>query len=141
MKQAFIDWFNSKHFKNFSASEFTSYFETTRRGVKNSYPPRDMWENIVPTLRLVDRLREDLGRPIVILSSYRSPSYNSAIQGAATKSYHMNFQALDIAVAGYSPSDIFILLKEYRRSGRFLGGLGLYSTFTHIDTRGTNATW
>jgi uncharacterized protein YcbK (DUF882 family) len=137
----FEQWFHRQKFEHFKADEFTNYFAVNRRGVQNEPPPRSMWAAIVPTLRIVDALRKHLGRSITILSSYRSPAYNAAISGAATKSYHMKFLALDIAVAGHSPRTIFELLKKWRTEGKFTGGLGLYSTFVHIDTRGTNATW
>lgn len=137
----FDQWFARQGFEHFSADEFTNYFEVTRRGVKNSYPPREMWASIVPTLRVVIALRKHFGRSVTILSSFRSPAYNAAISGAATKSYHMKFIALDIAVAGHSPRAVFELLKKWRNEGKFKGGLGLYSTFVHVDTRGTNATW
>lgn len=137
----FTTWFNAQKFRNFSAQEFLSYFHTTRRGVTNSIPPRELWEKIVPTLRVVDNLRDFLGSPIVIVSSYRSPAYNKPIDGAATKSYHMQFCALDIVVAGHSPAEVFHILSAWRKAGKFTGGLGSYNTFTHIDTRGYNATW
>jgi len=31
--------------------------------------------------------------------------------------------------------------KKMREEGLFRGGLGLYKTFIHLDTRGRNATW
>lgn len=139
--ETFEAWFRRQGFEHFNAAEFTSYFETERRGVRNSYPPREMWANIIPTLRIVDELREVLGVPVVILSSYRSPTYNKPIDGAATKSYHMKFQALDIAVSGYPPKKVHAMLRRWRDEGKFKGGLGLYSTFVHIDTRGHNADW
>lgn len=139
--ESFTEWFDRQGIRHFKADEFTSYFNVTRRGVKNSEPPRAMWEGILPTLRVVDDLRAHLGRSIVILSSYRSPEYNAAIDGAARKSYHMSFIALDISVAGHSPSSVFAKLLDWRNDGRFKGGLGKYSTFVHIDTRGYNATW
>jgi len=137
----FEAWFNRQGFKYFNAGEFLSYFNVDRRGVRNSPPPRSMWANIVPTLRIVDSLRGLWGRPIVILSSYRSPAYNAAISGAADKSLHKQFKALDIAVSGKTPRQVFNQLLDWRNDGQFQGGLGLYSTFVHIDTRGSNATW
>ena len=100
-----------------------------------------MWASIVPTLRIVDALRSEMGKPCVILSSYRSPAYNAAISGAAKKSLHMKFIALDIAFSGYTPKQVYDRLMTKRARGDFKGGLGLYSTFVHIDTRGSNATW
>ena len=137
----FEEWFDLLDVKHFTAGEFTEYFQVRRRGVTNSAPPPEMWGNIVPTLRVVDQLRAHFGKPIALLSSYRSPAYNAAIDGAATKSFHMRFQALDIAVAGKTPRQVFEVLKDWRAAGKFKGGLGLYNSFVHIDTRGSNATW
>lgn len=137
----FKTWFDRHEFRYFTSDEFTSYFEVERRGVRNSPPPKDMWVNIIPTLRVVDQLRDDLRRPIVILSSYRSPEYNKRIDGAATQSYHMKFQALDISVSGHMPQEVHRRLSLMRSAGAFKGGLGLYNTFVHIDTRGHNANW
>lgn len=137
----FNDFFESLDIQHFSADEFTSYFNVHRRGVTNSEPPPELWHNIVPTLRVVDALRRHYGRPITILSSYRSPEYNRAIGDAAPRSYHMQFRALDIAVSGITPRQVFVLLSNWRDAGKFKGGLGIYNTFVHIDTRGTNATW
>jgi len=137
----FEEWFELLGVKHFTAAEFTDYFKVRRRGVTNSAPMPEMWQQIVPTLRVVDQLREHFGKPITLLSSYRSPAYNAAIDGAAAKSFHMRFQALDISVEGKTPKQVFAVLKKWRDAGKFRGGLGLYRTFVHIDTRGSDATW
>jgi uncharacterized protein YcbK (DUF882 family) len=138
----FNDWFKAQGFRHFGAGEFTSYFARERKGVKNSPPPQRLWKNIVPTLRIVDELRESLGKRCRILSSYRSPAYNKAVGGAAL-SQHVEFNALDIAFDGVSPQLVYDRLLAWRKAGKFTGGLGLYpsSGFVHIDTRGRNATW
>lgn len=140
MKTEFTKWFKRQHFKNFSSQEFTSYFEVVRRGVANSYPPKGLWQNIIPTLRVLDDLRDHFGKPVVLLSSYRNDAYNKRC-GGAKYSQHKYFTALDFAVVGHSPREVYTLLLKWRREGRFVGGLGLYNTFVHIDTRGHNATW
>ena len=138
----FTNWFNEQGFQHFGASEFTNYFAAQRSGVKNSQPPKRLWKNIVPTLRIVDELRESFGKPCRILSSYRSPDYNKAV-GGAPLSQHKEFTALDIAFDGVNPQRVYDRLLTWRKSGKFTGGLGLYpsSGFVHIDTRGNNATW
>jgi N-acetylmuramoyl-L-alanine amidase len=138
----FHDWFNSQKFRHFGAGEFTSYFSRERKGVKNSPPPQRLWNNIVPALRIVDELRESLGKRCRILSSYRSPAYNKAV-GGAPLSQHLDFNALDIAFDGVSPQQVYDRLLKWRKAGKFTGGLGLYpsSGFVHIDTRGRNSTW
>jgi uncharacterized protein YcbK (DUF882 family) len=140
VKDEFIHWFSKQKFRHFHASEFTNYFETTRRGVRNAYPPMSLWPNIVPTLRIVDDLRTELGSPIIITSSYRSLMYNKRV-GGAPFSQHREFRALDIVCSRHNPDEIFQHLLAKRRAGKFTGGLGRYATFVHIDTRGSNATW
>jgi uncharacterized protein YcbK (DUF882 family) len=139
---AFSDWFESQQFRHFDASEFESYFVAQRRGVTNSPPPKHLWKNIVPTLRIVDELRASFAKPCRLLSSYRSADYNKAV-GGVPLSQHRTFAALDIAFDGVSPKQVYDRLLEWRRAGKFTGGLGLYPSagFVHIDTRVTNATW
>ena len=138
----FKDWFESQGFKHFGAGEFESYFAARRSGVKNSQPPKRIWKNILPTLRIVDDLRASFGKPCRILSSYRSPDYNRTVGGAA-RSQHLEFNALDIVFDGVSPRQVYERLLEWRKAGKFTGGLSLYSSsgFVHIDTRGSNASW
>lgn len=134
----FEEWFAKRKFRNFSVREFTGYFERAL----NSTPPRGKWGNMIATLRIVDDLRDHFGKPCTILSSYRSPAYNRKVGGVA-RSRHLEFDALDIRIKGVSARRVYELLKEWRRDGKFKGGLGLYvrSRFVHIDTRGRNATW
>jgi uncharacterized protein YcbK (DUF882 family) len=139
---AFSDWFESQKFRHFDASEFESYFVAQRRGVTNSPPPQRLWKNIVPALRIVDELRESLGKPCCILSSYRSADYNQTV-GGVPLSQHRNFTALDISFNGVSPKKVYDRLLEWRKAGRFVGGVGIYPSagFVHIDTRARNSTW
>ena len=139
---AFTTWFNAQKFRHFAASEFESYFVAQRKGVTNSVPPQRLWKNIVPTLRIVDDLRESFGKPCTILSSYRSSDYNKAVGGVGL-SQHMEFRALDIAFDGVTSKQVYDRLIEWRKAGKFVGGLGVYPTscFVHIDTRNSNATW
>ena len=132
----FEEWFNGWGFQNFKAHEFTRYFERN----KNDYPPAEYWDRIVPALKMLDELRNVLQQPITITSSYRSPEYNESV-GGAKYSQHLQFRALDFQAKNTTPHETYKILKEWRSSNMFRGGLGLYSTFVHIDTRGYNATW
>lgn len=106
---------------------------------RNGPPPRNLWNNIVPTAKLLDRLRARLGTPIRLTSIYRNQSYNTCI-GGEPGSFHMKFNAADFQTSG-NPRDWANVLLQMRNAGEFRGGIGLYSTFVHVDTRGTNATW
>ena len=120
----FIDWFAAQRFRNFGSGEFTSYFARERKGVKNSLPSQLLWKNIVPALRIVDELRDSFGKSCTILSSYRSPDYDKAV-GGASSSQHLEFTALDIAFDGISPQRVYDRLLEWRKAGKFTGGLGI----------------
>ncbi len=51
--------------------------------IQNCLPPESLWKNILPTLRVVDRLAQELGEKVRIDSAYRSPEYNATCPGAA----------------------------------------------------------
>lgn len=82
-----------------------------------------------------DAIREHFKRPCVITSGCRCKAHNKA-EGGSTGSQHLLGRAADIVVQGV-PSKIVADYAE--RMG--LGGLGRYSTFTHIDTRHGRSRW
>ncbi len=107
----------------------------------NDYPPELLWRNIAPTVAVLDKLRQEIGAPIHFHSLYRAPPYNKCIDGSATNSFHMRYQAIDFVCDAGTPATWAAKLREYRNRGVFAGGIGVYKTFVHIDTRGTNADW
>ena len=148
--ESFPTWFKRQGFRNFSAGEISSYWSRTKRGAKNTEPPRYLWHRFVPTLRVVDDLRDHFGRPVTVTSNYRSPAYNAKCGSsnppdpralAGKGSQHVRFAAADIQVRGVSPSRVAEYLLGQRRETAFIGGVGKYATFVHVDTRPYNATW
>ena len=96
---------------------------------------------MTPTTRFADKLRERLGVPLkFVVSAYRSPQYNAKCPGASSRSQHLYNRALDL-VYDCPSEDAFAMAKTLREEGFFKGGLGLYESFIHLDTRGRNATW
>lgn len=113
----------------------------TRGSTVNSIPPRYMWRNIAATLRVIDALASRMrARPKPILSAYRSPTYNRAVRGRSG-SQHLYNRALDIQFNGVSAYTVSAVARKLRSEGKFKGGVGRYSSFTHVDTRGHNADW
>ena len=107
----------------------------------NDYPPEELWSNIAPTVAVLDKLREEFGAAIHFLSLYRAPPYNRCIDGSATNSFHMRYQAIDFICDVGEPRLWASKLREYRDRGVFAGGIGVYRTFVHCDTRGVNRDW
>lgn len=139
--ESFTQWFDRQGFRNFTASELTWYFSKVRKGVKNSFPPRELWTNIIPTIRILDDLRDFFGRPVEITSSFRELFYNRAIN-SPDGSQHIRFTAIDFTVPGVPTTRVFQILLRWRdKENRFTGGLGKYPTFIHLDTRPYDATW
>ena len=113
----------------------------TRRRIHNSIPPKKMWKQIGPTLKVIDQLSNNIGLPIKeIVSAYRSPEYNKAVRGNRG-SYHMTNQAIDV-VFNKSAWRVAKAARNLRDKNKiFEGGIGTYRGFVHIDTRGKNADW
>ena len=113
-----------------------------RRGsVWNMLPPKKMWKNMAPTLKAVDKVGAQVGRPVAeIISAYRSPAYNARCSGARRGSWHQANVAVDVKfpVSSWTVSKAS---RSIRSRGIFQGGVGHYSSFTHIDTRGQNVDW
>ena len=83
-------------------------------------------------IELLEKIRKHFGRPVSIVSGYRTPSYNSKLNGAAKNSQHMYGNAADIKIEGVTPKEIYDWI-----SGWHKGGLGIYPTFVHVDVRDT----
>ena len=113
----------------------------TRGRVRNSLPPKKMWKDIGPTLKVVDKLCDEIGLPVKeILSVYRSPEYNKAVRGNKG-SYHMRNQAVDFVFKSRSSWSVAKTARKLRCKEIFKGGIGTYRRFVHIDTRGENVDW
>lgn len=96
---------------------------------------------MAPTLKVVDRLAAELDQPVKeIISAYRSPSYNARCSGAKRGSWHKSNVALDVKFP-VRASVVSSKVRALRSRGLFKGGVGHYSSFTHVDTRGQSVDW
>ncbi len=113
----------------------------TKGSLWNSLPPRSMWRSMAGTLKATDRVAATVGKPVkAVVSAYRSPAYNGRCPGAKTRSWHMQNFALDVQFNA-STSTVARAARHVRSKGFFKGGIGRYSSFVHIDTRGQNVDW
>jgi uncharacterized protein YcbK (DUF882 family) len=84
-----------------------------------------------------------LGRPIRIISGYRTPEYNRKI-GGARHSQHVVGRAVDFVVRGVPAQQVHAACLRLVREGDLTAlGLGEYPNFTHLDIRasGRSARW
>lgn len=92
----------------------------------------------------LQKLRDRVGRPVRITSGYRSWERNVAVYSNArppkkpTLSRHCSGQAADITVAGMTGLDIAKAAVDALGDGI---GVGIGSSFAHIDVRGKWTVW
>lgn len=93
---------------------------------------------VAPELvEVLQKIRNHFGKAVVINSGYRTPTYNSKV-GGATYSQHCYGTAADIKISGVSPKEV----AEYAETLMpDKGGIGIYSTFTHVDVRADKSRW
>jgi len=101
---------------------------------------KDGSDPIFIALELVDilqKVRNHFGKAVVINSAYRTPAYNKKV-GGATYSQHLYGMAADIKINGVKPKQVAAYI-ETLMPGK--GGIGIYSTFTHVDVREKRTRW
>lgn len=112
---------------HFNSNEFDCH--CTRPSCKET--PIDM--NHVGKLEL---LRALAGKSIHINDGYRCPEHNNETPGSAKNSQHIKGDATDIKIPGLSVPEVVKLAEQVG-----FDGIGTYSTFTHVDSRGNRARW
>ena len=85
--------------KNFSLSELTKSQTAERKGIDN-VPSEEHIQNLIHLAETVlQPIRNEFGRPVVISSGYRTPELCEAI-GSSSKSQHAKGEAADFEVPG-----------------------------------------
>jgi hypothetical protein len=107
-------------------------------------PPRELWEQMIPTLKVLEKLQErNILTDFEITSSYRDPELNSCA-GGSLGSKHIHNAAIDIRLSDeISQVQIREKLCDFwiEHGERYQLGLGLYASGQiHLDTEGYR-TW
>jgi uncharacterized protein YcbK (DUF882 family) len=94
---------------------------------------KDKTEGLLVAADLMDileKIRNHFNTPVIINSGYRTPSWNSKVNGAPN-SYHCKGMAADIVVKGHSSKEV----AKYADSIMEQGGIIRYANFVHVDVR------
>lgn len=137
----YTNYLNSLKLRNISAQDVISAHAKEHGSVWNMLPPREWWKRMGYTLRVIDRVSSEMRTPVKeIVSAYRTPAYNARCGGAKRQSWHQANVAVDVQF-DTSARNVTSAARSLRDRGLFKGGVGSYSSFTHIDTRGENVNW
>jgi uncharacterized protein YcbK (DUF882 family) len=91
----------------------------------------------IDTIAILEEVREHFDKPVTITSACRCVKHNNAV-GGAVNSQHVKARAADIQVKGVSPIEVAMFVETLIPNS---GGIGIYSTFTHVDSRSNKARW
>jgi len=97
--------------KYFTIEEFVISQTATRLGINNTPSEQAIKNMEALCLKILDPLREAIGKPIIISSGYRSPELNKAI-GGAPNSQHCLGEAADILIPQLYPCEVFTKIIE-----------------------------
>ncbi len=87
----------------------------------------------------INSIASEYGKPFQIISGYRDPAYNEKI-GGASKSQHLNHNAVDIVLSNATKEDTLRFAAIASKNG--IGGIGIYKPGSiHIDVRPDRAAW
>lgn len=98
---------------DFTLAELLHSQTAIRRGIDNTPTSAIVAELQRLAREILQPLRDQLGRPIVVSSGYRSPALNRAV-GGSPNSAHMQGRAADITCPGVKPREVCLAIVELR---------------------------
>ena len=88
-------------------------------------------------VEVLQKIRTHFGKAVTITSAYRTTKHNQSV-GGAVYSQHLYGTAADIKVKGIKPKDVAAYAEKLLPN---TGGIGIYSTFVHVDVREKKSRW
>ena len=104
------------------------WFRVKEFACKDGSPVVFIDEHLVTIL---DILRSEIKKPVIITSGYRTPTRNKEV-GGAKYSYHMRGMAADIRVDGMTPKELANKLNKIVPDEC---GIIVYKNWVHFDVR------
>lgn len=107
--------------KNFTLEELTRSATAKRKGIDNE-PDEDALIDLKRLVKdVLQPIRDEYGKPIVVTSGYRGEKLNKAVGGAKT-SQHMYGQAADIEALDGNNAELFKTIKKMMDEGKLKVG-------------------
>lgn len=119
--------------------------------VPGGQPGTWRWTRLQPLCETLEVIRAEAGgEPMTVDSGYRDEAYDEKLYEAhvaavgddgqvapASRSIHPKGGAADMKHATLTPTQLFALILHLYAAGKlpYLGGIGLYPTFVHVDVR------
>ena len=116
------------------AVKLSANFKVSEFACKDGSDTIFISQGLVTVLR---KIRDHFGEPLIITSAYRNEAYNKKV-GGADYSQHKYGTAADIYINGVSPANIAAYVETIMPD---TGGIGIYSSFVHVDVRTDRARW
>lgn len=137
--QSWLDGLGVEHFKASEVGFLGGKHHISGHECEGLNEPanEDLWANMEQTIVVLEKFRVHLGVPMRINSAFRNQPYNKCV-GGRSGSLHKNFNAIDFTTSAMDPRELALNLRKFRDDDEFVGGIGVYNTFVHIDTRGEN---
>lgn len=86
---------------------------------------------------VLQQIRDHYGKAVHINSAYRTEAHNAKV-GGATYSQHKYGTAADIHIDGVTPKELAAYVDTLLPTS---GGIGIYSSFVHVDVRRVKSRW
>lgn len=102
----------------------------TNTNFDNSVATDSHLANLARIWNILNFLRQELGKPIIVNSCYRTPSVNKAV-GGAKRSLHMQGRAADITCDPLYFEQLWEIVCSYDKTYGLSEKI-LYSNFIHI---------
>ena len=111
--------------KNFSLHEF--------RCKDGTDVPEEFMCHVQQLCMNLQVLRDHIGKPITIISGYRSPEYNKKIKGAK-RSQHLLAKAADIVVPGMTSLEVRDIIIQLIKEERWTRAVWVFILHLYIMT-------
>lgn len=124
--------------------KLTDHFNSEEFNCKDGtpYPPPWVKDRLQPLVEALEIVRQSTGKPLIILSGYRTAAWNQKVRDAVKGSQHLLGRAADIRCAGFTGEQLAEVFEKLIKD-RLIpdGGLGTYSNRVHYDQRVKPARW